>query len=104
MNTPPSGQVLTFAPSDDTYVYSTNANTNYGSATTLQVDNSPVKNILMKFSVSGIAGRTVTSAKLRLYAVDPSPVGGEFRRTIERRLERADGHLGHGAGSRRGDR
>jgi hypothetical protein len=81
VSTPASGQVLTFAPSADTYVYSTNANTNYGASTTLQVDNSPVKHILLKFSVSGIAGRPVTSAKLRLYAVDPSPVGGEFRRT-----------------------
>jgi hypothetical protein len=81
VSTPASGQVLTFTPSDDTYVYSTNANTNYGASTTLQVDNSPVKHILLKFSVSGIAGRPVASAKLRLYAVDPSPVGGEFRRT-----------------------
>jgi hypothetical protein len=81
VSTPASGQVITFAPSDDTYVYSTNANTNYGASTTLQVDNSPVKNILLKFAVSGIGGRTVASAKLRLYAVDPSPVGGEFRRT-----------------------
>jgi hypothetical protein len=80
VTTPASGQVLSFTPSDDTYVYSTNPNTSYGSSTTLQVDNSPVKNILLKFSVSGIAGRPVASAKLRLYAVDPSPVGGEFRR------------------------
>jgi hypothetical protein len=72
--------VLTFAPSDDSYLYSTNPNTNYGAGTTVQVDNSPVKNILLKFPVSGIGQRIVTSAKLRLYAVDPSPVGGEFRR------------------------
>src|SRR5215211_1553822 len=43
-------------------------------------DNSPVKHMLLKFTVSGVAGRTVTSAKLRLYCADPSDVGGVFFR------------------------
>jgi hypothetical protein len=74
----PVGNSFTFTPADDTYIYQTNGNTNYGSATTLQVDNSPVKNILLKFNVSGLSGQTITGAKLRLYAVDASNKGGDF--------------------------
>ena len=51
---------------------------NSGSATSLQVDNSPVKHILIKFVVSGLNGNQVTNAKLRFYAVDPSSKGGDF--------------------------
>ncbi len=78
-----AGNLFTFAPSDDAYIYQTNGNTNYGSATTLQTDNSPVKNILLKFNVSGLNGQTITSAKLRLYAVDPSDKGGDFYRVSD---------------------
>ena len=58
-----AGNTFTFAPLADTYIYQTNANTNYGSATTLQTDNSPVKHMLLKFSVSGMSGQTITSCK-----------------------------------------
>ena len=34
----------------------------------------------MKFSVSGVGGRQVQSARLRLYAVAPSGSGGDFHR------------------------
>ncbi len=74
----PVGNTFTFTPTDDAYIYQTNGNTNYGSTTTLQVDNSPVKNILLKFNVSGLSGQTISSAKLRLYDVDPSSKGGDF--------------------------
>jgi hypothetical protein len=33
---------------------------------------------LIKFNVSGLNGQQVTSAKLRLYNVDPSGKGGDF--------------------------
>jgi len=74
---------LTFAPVDDTYIYQTNGSTNYGSATTLQTDNSPVKHILLKFNVSGLNGQPVISAKLRLCDVDPSSKGGDFYRVLD---------------------
>ena len=74
----PAGNTFTFAPTDDAYIYQTNGTTNFGSATTLQVDNSPVKNILLKFNVSGLSGQTITSAKLRLFGADPSSKGGDF--------------------------
>ena len=39
-----------------------------------------MKNFLLKFSISGLGGRQVQSARLRLYAVDPSASGGSFHR------------------------
>ena len=72
--------VLTFSPTDDAYVVDREPNTNFGGATSLQVDNSPVEHILMKFQVSGVGSRTVESAKLRLFCTDGSSVGGQFRR------------------------
>ena len=69
---------FTFLPIDDAYIASGSPTTNSGSATTLQVDNSPIKHFLIKFNVSGLNGQQVTSAKLRLYNVDPSGKGGDF--------------------------
>jgi len=69
---------LTFLPIEDAYIASGSPTINYGPATTLQVDNSPIKHFLLKFNVSGLNGQHVTSAKLRLYNVDPSGKGGDF--------------------------
>ena len=44
----------------------------------LETDNSPVKQYLIRFTVSGVGTRTVTGATLRLSCVDPSPSGGVF--------------------------
>ena len=65
-------------PIDDAYIASGSPTTNYGSATTLQVDNSPIKHFLLKFNISGLNGKQVTSAKLRLYNVDSASKGGDF--------------------------
>jgi hypothetical protein len=75
-----AGNAFSFAPVADAYIDQTNLSTNYGSATTLQTDNSPVKNFLLKFNVSGLNGQTITSAKLRLYNVNPSGKGGNLYR------------------------
>ena len=69
---------LTFLPVEDAYIASGSPTTNYGSATTLQVDNSPIKHFLIKFDVTGLNGGQVVSAKLRLYNVDPASKGGDF--------------------------
>ena len=69
---------LSFAPIDDAYIASGSPSTNYASVTSLQVDNSPIKHILIKFTVSGLSGKQVSSAKLRFYNVDPSSKGGDF--------------------------
>src|SRR2546423_350135 len=41
-------------------------------------DASPVKRQFTRFALSGLNGRSVTSAKLRLYNVDASNKGGDF--------------------------
>ncbi len=65
----------------DTWVQNTTPTTNYGSRPTFGVDASPdVKHVLLRFDVSGLLGRPVVSAKLRLYCVDASGFGGEFHR------------------------
>jgi hypothetical protein len=76
--TAPASTTLTFAPEADAYVYQANPTTNYGSASTLQTDNSPVKHFLIRFTVSGVGSSQVSSAKLRLTCVDPSPKGGDL--------------------------
>jgi chitodextrinase len=78
VTTPPGGP-LVFSPSDDAYVAADQPGSNFGSATTLQADNSPVKHYLMKFTVSGVGSKSVTNATLRLYCVDTSSgSGGSF--------------------------
>ena len=71
---------LTFTPTADAYVESDLASSNFGSATTVRVDNSPVMESLLKFTVSGVGARTVTSTTLRVYCTNASRIGGELRR------------------------
>ena len=75
--------VLTFTPVADTYVESDLPTSNFGSSTQIINDNSPVKNMLLKFTVSGIGPHAIISAKLRLYCVNASAFGGEFHRTAD---------------------
>jgi hypothetical protein len=75
------GTQLSFSPTDDASIIQGSASTNFGSATTLQTDGSPVKDFLMKFDVSGVGTSTVTSATLRLFVVDSSSAGGVVRPT-----------------------
>jgi len=53
--------LLSFTPADDAYIANDFPTTNYGSATTLQVDNSPIEHFLLKFDVTSINGQTVTN-------------------------------------------
>ncbi|MDQ3982181.1 MAG: DNRLRE domain-containing protein, partial [Actinomycetota bacterium] len=66
---PPPGDrdVFTYRPSTDAYVSSASPATSFGTATTLYADGSPVQQSFMRFDVSGIAGRTVTDVKLRVF-------------------------------------
>jgi chitodextrinase len=75
------GQQLTFTPSDDAYIVQGSASSNFGTASTLQADGSPIKDFLMKFAVSGVGTSTVTSAQLRLFVADPSTSGGTIHPT-----------------------
>jgi IPT/TIG domain len=69
---------LKMAPSADTYVSAQYPKKNFGSASVLEVNQKPAKNILIRFTVSGIGTRPVTGADLRLYCDRPSPSGGVF--------------------------
>ncbi len=80
VTTGPADQTLTFAPSADTYVESDTAGTNYGSATSFTADSSPIKDALLKFTVSGVGTSKVTSVKLKLRCVDSGGMGGSFHR------------------------
>jgi hypothetical protein len=66
---------LTFKPIADATVKSSYPNTDFGSALTLRVDASPNVHNHLKFSVSGLNGATITSAKLRFYAKSSSSSG-----------------------------
>jgi hypothetical protein len=70
---------FTFTPTDDTYVDAANPDVNYGTGTKLFTDNSPVKSLLLRFSVAGLNGCQVLHAGVRMYNVDGSPKGGDFR-------------------------
>ncbi|MDG4826370.1 DNRLRE domain-containing protein [Asanoa sp. WMMD1127] len=78
---PAAAATSTFRPSADTYVQNDTASTNYGTSTQITVDNSPVRRMFLRFSVSGVSG-TVSSAKLRLRTISGnsgSDDGGAFR-------------------------
>ena len=76
-------EILIFTPTDDAYVRADIPLANFGLATSLQVDGSPQKDFLLKFTVTGLNERQPTSAKLRLYAMDPSGKGGDFHRAAD---------------------
>jgi hypothetical protein len=73
-----ASSTLTFAPDADTYVRSDRPDKNSGTRSTMVTDASPTKYVLLKFTVSGTAGKTIQSVKLRLYCVDASPDGGSI--------------------------
>jgi len=77
-STPRPGDTFTFAPLDDASIYNAYPSNNYGSASTLNVDNSPIQHFIIKFYVDGLGGRPVTRATLRLYNTDESIKGGDF--------------------------
>ena len=71
---------LEFTPIDDAFVRESRPNDNYGSAAELEADGTPVKEILLKFQVSGLQGRALTGATLRLYVLNGSGGGGSLFR------------------------
>ncbi|WP_051114923.1 DUF7594 domain-containing protein [Actinokineospora enzanensis] len=77
-----SAATSTFTPVADTSVDNSATGTNYGTSGQLGVDNSPVKRIFLRFTVSGLTA-PVTGARLRVHTDDVSgsnsPSGGTFR-------------------------
>jgi hypothetical protein len=82
IDTQPAG-ALTLQPTADTYVENgTAATTNFGTATSISADASPIRQAFLRFNLAGVA--TITSARLRLHVSNssngPSPAGGTVSR------------------------
>ncbi len=75
---PGAGTVLYFGPTADATVEAAYPTTNFGASSKIEIDNSPVTQGLMRFTLSGVGTSVVTSAKLRLYDVNSSNTGGSF--------------------------
>ena len=73
----PVASTLTFIADADASLYAANPSANYGASTTLETDNSPVKQFLLRFTVTGVGSSTVNAATLKLTCADPSPRGGD---------------------------
>jgi hypothetical protein len=69
-------ETLSFVPVADTYVDSSAPSSSFGSSISMYDDASPVKQSFLRFNVSGLYGRPVLDARLRLYNKDASPEGG----------------------------
>jgi PKD repeat protein len=69
-------QTLTFTPEADTWVDQSRPTTSLGTSSQMRVDTDPVSQSFMRFRVSGVSGRKVTSVRLRLYQRDASRTGG----------------------------
>ncbi|MDQ0862473.1 CBM96 family carbohydrate-binding protein [Arthrobacter globiformis] len=59
-------ETITLTATADSYVSSGTTGTNFGTSTTMRVDNSPVEATYLKFDLSPYAGRTLVSARLQL--------------------------------------
>ena len=77
---PPSGTTVTIPANADAYTLKSRPSARFGTATTLLVDGSPRARTYLKFPVAGVSGKTIVSAVLRLYAMDPSDAGGRLHR------------------------
>jgi chitodextrinase len=78
VTTPAASKLLTFTPTDDTYAVQDAPSQNFGTFTQVGTDGSPVTNMLTRFVVSGVGSAKVVSAKLRIYCINPSVLGGAF--------------------------
>ena len=78
VTTPPNSSGLTFIPTDDATIRADKPDRTYGNTSQIEIDADAIKNALLRFNVTGVGTSTVTSATLRLYAVDSSSFGGQF--------------------------
>ncbi|MEE2523899.1 DUF7594 domain-containing protein [Pseudarthrobacter sp. J47] len=70
-----TSETVTLTATADSWVAGGAANTNYGTSTTMSVDNSPVETTYLKFDLSAYAGRTVESATLQLRSAGSGSTG-----------------------------
>ena len=78
----PTSKTFTFTTSGDATIQQANPTSTGGTTSPLIVDNSPVEDVMMKFSVATTGCETLTSAKLTLTNnADGSVKGGDFYTT-----------------------
>jgi hypothetical protein len=73
--TPGQSISMVFVPVADTYVNAGSPQSIYGKAVTLRVDASPNVHAYLRFNVSGLGGKTISRARLMLYANTKAPKG-----------------------------
>ncbi len=78
-NTAQAGQAFTFTPVADAYVTKSQPSSNFGKATTLRADASPILRSYLRFTVAGLNGATVQSARLRVYVTSANTTGFSVR-------------------------
>jgi hypothetical protein len=71
-----AGDVLTFAPTADTYVDADAPNGNFDADTRLRADAAPERVIYLRFAVAGTGSRPVQDARLRLVVSGAASSGG----------------------------
>jgi hypothetical protein len=72
---------FTFNPVADAYVNEASAAMNYGTATTLRADASPLVRSYLRFNVQGLSG-SITHVTLRIFTNSSSSVGYEVRNVV----------------------
>lgn len=76
----PTIETMTFDAAADATIRAGRSSTNYGSTKALAIDADPLKDSLLRFTVSGIGSRTVVRARVVLWCIDGSAYGGRFAR------------------------
>jgi beta-glucanase (GH16 family) len=77
-----SSQVY-LTPTADTFVEDTYPSTNFGSSSSLYVDANPIKVSYLKFDSTFLAGRSITSAKLRVKTTSDTGAGSSNRQDVK---------------------
>ncbi|MBL8159284.1 DNRLRE domain-containing protein [Candidatus Saccharibacteria bacterium] len=72
--------VLTFDAVADATIKAAAPTSNFGSEPGLAADGNPAEHQLLKFTISGLQGKEIVSAKLRLFNIDASNRGGDIYR------------------------
>lgn len=78
-----SETVSTLTTTADAYVDKSYPTTTYGTGTSLRVDGSPVQITYLKFNTSAYAGKTLTSAKLKVKTTSSSSAGSTSTQNIK---------------------
>lgn len=72
-----AAETSAFVPEADTYVDSSKPSASFGSSQSMAVDAKPKRRAYLRFRVTGLAGRQISGARLRLYSTEASKSGGE---------------------------